>query len=174
VEDTEITIKHIMREEADEAVKQHFQAVKYVNLSSFPHIYPLCHAKFPKEIKTNSVWKPLRGPLHDWPLALCDASSLDADNDLIPADIVYPTYVAENLQVHYNSNQRWHYLSGQKPSEVLIFREVDSDLPLGPGNEFPPPALMYVSSHLGMIEKGCRIVPSNIHSAQRTKNLEKA
>ena len=35
-----------------------------------------------------NVWRPIRGPVQDLPLALCDARSF-TDNDLIASDLVY-------------------------------------------------------------------------------------
>lgn len=74
-----------------------------------------------------STWRPLHGPLEDWPLAICDASSVDFEADTMSADIVYPNWVTENVQVHYNERQKWYYLSNQMPSEVLVFRSAQSD-----------------------------------------------
>ncbi|KAL8811536.1 MAG: hypothetical protein Q9200_001728 [Gallowayella weberi] len=72
-----------------------------------------------------NVWKPLRGPLRDWPLALCDAASVQTDQ-LVAADAVFKSKVTENLQVHYDAGHRWYYLEDQKPSELLVFRQADS------------------------------------------------
>lgn len=72
-----------------------------------------------------SVWKPLRGPLRDWPLAVCDARSVSED-ELVVADQVYPKHVTENVQVHHGPSQRWYYLSNQQPEELLLFRQTDS------------------------------------------------
>lgn len=73
-----------------------------------------------------SAWKPLKGPVHDWPLAICDAQSLDVE-DLIPGDVVSIEKTEENMLVHYNARQKWYYLSNQQPSELPIFRQADSD-----------------------------------------------
>ena len=75
----------------------------------------------------SSTWRPLHGPLVDWPLVLCDASTVDFPNDTTPADIVYPQWVTENLQVHYNKGQKWYYLSKQLPSEVIVFTSMQSN-----------------------------------------------
>ncbi|KAH6861171.1 hypothetical protein BKA58DRAFT_368675 [Alternaria rosae] len=71
-------------------------------------------------------WKPLKGPLYDWPLALCDASTANATEDFVRGDIVYTTHVTENYRVHHSEQQRWFYLSRQTPSELLIFKQSDS------------------------------------------------
>lgn len=63
--------------------------------------------------------------MQDWPLALCDASSIEKE-DLVPCDIVSSAEITENVILHYNSGQRWHYLSNQLPSELLVFRQIDS------------------------------------------------
>lgn len=43
------------------------------------------------------------------------------------ADIVYPNWVTENVQVHYNDDQEWYYLSNHVPSEVLVFTSAQSN-----------------------------------------------
>jgi len=73
-----------------------------------------------------NIWHPLRGPLIDWPLALCDASSVDFRKDTMAGDIVDPDEVFENTQVHHNANQRWYYLHNQLPTELLMFKNADS------------------------------------------------
>ena len=74
-----------------------------------------------------SAWHPLRGPLVDWPLALCDASSVDFVHDTMAGDVVDRDAAFENTQVHYNSDQRWYYLPNQLPLELLIFKNADSE-----------------------------------------------
>lgn len=73
-----------------------------------------------------TIWKPLRGPLYDWPLALCDGSSVDAEKDLEPQDIVDRDEVLENVHVYHRPHHRWHYLSEQQDSELLVFRQADT------------------------------------------------
>lgn len=76
-------------------------------------------------VRCVTVWKPLRGPVLDWPLALCDSKSLE-DADIVPADAVYERVVAENCMIHHNPTQAWYYLAEQKPSEALVFKATDS------------------------------------------------
>lgn len=73
--------------------------------------------------------------MNDWPLAVCDASSVDPA-DLVPADIIYPNFVAENQMVQFNANQRWHWLSDHREDEVLAFKALDTASP-GTWREFP-------------------------------------
>jgi len=81
-----------------------------------------------------NLWKPLKGPVRDWPLAICDAGTVDIAKDLVTADVVYEDHVEENIQVHYNPNQKWLYLRDQQPTEMYVFRCADSrEHQVGPG-----------------------------------------
>ncbi|AEO67444.1 uncharacterized protein THITE_2088932 [Thermothielavioides terrestris NRRL 8126] len=73
-----------------------------------------------------STWFPLRGPLNDWPLAICDARTVDREADLMPGDIVYTDWATENLQVHHSDRHKWYYLPDQTVDEVLIFKSGES------------------------------------------------
>ena len=79
-----------------------------------------------RRVQWVNVWKPLRGPLYDWPLAVCDAATVDAAIDLEPADLLYPDYVTENAQVYFNPDARWWYLSGQGTDELVVFKQSDT------------------------------------------------
>src|SRR6201987_2379753 len=61
-----------------------------------------------------NVWRPIRGPVLDSPLALCDARSF-TDEDLIASDLVYPHVRGETSSVAYNPNHRWVYFSEMQP-----------------------------------------------------------
>lgn len=65
------------------------------------------------------------GPLTDWPLAVCDAATVDA-NDLIASDVVTRTGFTENSLVYFNPRHKWFYLDSQMPTELIIFRQVDT------------------------------------------------
>lgn len=72
-----------------------------------------------------SVWKPIRGPLRDWPLALCDYTSVDRA-DLVEVDEVHREDILESHGVQYNPSQEWYFLSDQTEDEILIFKAADS------------------------------------------------
>jgi len=72
-----------------------------------------------------NVWRPLQGPVFNWPLALCDARSIALD-DLIPADLVYPDKVGEVYGFAVNPGHRWLYYPNLQPSEVLLLKIFDS------------------------------------------------
>jgi hypothetical protein len=72
-----------------------------------------------------NVWRPIRGPVADSPLALCDAQSF-TDDDLIASDLVYPHVRGETSSVAYRPEHRWHYFSDMTPDEVVLIRVHDS------------------------------------------------
>ena len=72
-----------------------------------------------------NVWRPIRGPVLDSPLALCDARSF-TDDDLIASDLVYPHVRGETSSVEYKPGHRWYYFSEQQPDEVVLIRVHDS------------------------------------------------
>lgn len=80
----------------------------------------------PNCLTLQSVWKPLRGPLYDWPLAMCDAATV-SDQDTMAHDQVFMDTVRENQMIRYSPSQDWYYLAGQTQSELLVFRQVDSE-----------------------------------------------
>lgn len=80
----------------------------------------------PSFLTLRSVWKPLRGPLYDWPLAMCDAATV-SDQDIMAHDQVFLDTVRENQMIQHNPSQSWYYLAGQTQSELLVFRQVDSE-----------------------------------------------
>lgn len=72
------------------------------------------------------MWKPIRGPVQDWPLCICHPDSVDP-SDLHPGDLVYDDYVIENMQLHYADGQKWYYLSEQSADEAWVFIQSDSE-----------------------------------------------
>jgi hypothetical protein len=72
-----------------------------------------------------NLWRPIRGPLLDAPLAVTDATSL-ADRDLIAADLIYPDRRGEYYLVASNPAHRWLYASAMEQSEALLFKSYDS------------------------------------------------
>jgi hypothetical protein len=75
----------------------------------------------------NSIWKPLYGPLTNWPLALCDAQTVNLEEDCIATDVVTRIGWTENYQVYTNPHYRWYYLNNQEADELALFRQCDTD-----------------------------------------------
>jgi len=73
-----------------------------------------------------SIWRPLFGPLYDWPLAVCDWKSVDPTLDLVPSDNVYTHTAAETYNIYHNPDHRWYYMDAMQPNETLVFKSFDS------------------------------------------------
>ena len=72
-----------------------------------------------------NLWRPIRGPLRDAPLAVCDARSV-APQDLVPSDLVYRDRVGEIYGVTFNPDHRWFYVPDMQPDEALLLKCYDS------------------------------------------------
>jgi hypothetical protein len=76
-------------------------------------------------VQVINLWRPIRGPLRDAPLAVCDASSVAAA-DLVASDLVYRERVGETYSVTYNPAHRWFYVPAMQPDEALLLKCFDS------------------------------------------------
>jgi hypothetical protein len=72
-----------------------------------------------------NLWRPIRGPLEDAPLAVCDAQSV-APNDLVTAELVYPDRTGEYYLTRFNPRQRWFYAPSMEANEALLIKCFDS------------------------------------------------
>ena len=72
-----------------------------------------------------NVWRPIAEPLRDCPLAICDASSVEA-GDLLAADLLYPNRTGQIYYVAFNPAHRWYYVSDMRKDEVWLFKNYDS------------------------------------------------
>ena len=74
-----------------------------------------------------NLWRPIRGPLLDAPLAVCNAQTISPD-DLVASDLIYPHRVGETYAVKYNPAHQWFYVPGMRIDEVLLLKCYDSEL----------------------------------------------
>lgn len=72
-----------------------------------------------------NLWRSTRLPVLDAPLAVCDARSVRRE-DLVEADIVYPTRTGEIYEVLHNPAHTWTYFHAMNFDEVLLFKQYDS------------------------------------------------
>jgi hypothetical protein len=72
-----------------------------------------------------NVWRPIRGPVEEAPLAVCDARSI-APGDLIATDLLYPDRTGETYSIAYNPAHRWFYFPEMRREEVLFLKVYDS------------------------------------------------
>jgi hypothetical protein len=74
----------------------------------------------------NSVWRPIENPVQDYPLAVCDPSSVP-DDDLVECDHVRRKFKGATMYAYYNEAHKWYYLGQQRPDEILLLKIFDSD-----------------------------------------------
>jgi hypothetical protein len=85
------------------------------------------HSSGASLIDTNdSVWRPLCKQVEDTPLAFCDPRSVNV-KDLRAVDRPGEYFSGEMYILQHATDQRWYYLSHQKPHEVFVFVTWDSD-----------------------------------------------
>jgi hypothetical protein len=72
-----------------------------------------------------NVWRPIRGPIQDAPLAVADAQSVDSD-DLVATDLIYPDRTGEIYYVKFNPSHRWFYAPAMRQDEVMLIKCFDS------------------------------------------------
>jgi hypothetical protein len=76
-------------------------------------------------VQVINLWRPIRGPLHDAPLAVADARSV-APGDLVPSDLIYQHRTGETYAVTYNPAHRWFYVPAMQRHEGLLLKCYDS------------------------------------------------
>ena len=119
MEGAEKMIRRDMGDRAEALLQGKWRVVKFVQVSR--------NAEHGVDKVYLSIWKPLKGPLRDWPLAVCSADSVDFDRDAMPGDVVMSKQLVEDVHINYGQDQKWYYLSEQKTTELLIFQSADSD-----------------------------------------------
>ena len=72
-----------------------------------------------------NLWRPIRGPLRDSPLAVCDASSIGPDG-LVAVDLRYPERKGEIYYLAHNPSQRWYFAPDMQPDEAWLLKNFDS------------------------------------------------
>jgi hypothetical protein len=81
----------------------------------------LLHTRF----SVINVWRPIRGPIRDSPLAVSDARSVH-DNDLVATDLIYPDRTGEIYYVKFNPEHKWFYAPAMRDDEVILIKCYDS------------------------------------------------
>jgi hypothetical protein len=76
-------------------------------------------------VQVINLWRPIRGPVRDTPLAMCDGQTV-APGDLVASDLIYPNRDGENYTVKYNANHRWFYVPKMTADEALLLKCYDS------------------------------------------------
>ncbi|WP_307867214.1 CmcJ/NvfI family oxidoreductase [Variovorax sp. E3] len=74
-----------------------------------------------------NIWRSIKGPVLDTPLAVCDARSVMA-RDLVNAEVRYPRRTGEIYLATHSPSHRWSYFSAMDRHEALVFKQYDSQL----------------------------------------------
>jgi len=74
-----------------------------------------------------NIWRSIKGPVVDTPLAVCDARSVMV-RDLIPAEVRYPRRTGEIYVAQHSPLHRWSYYPEMDRHEALVFKQYDSQI----------------------------------------------
>ncbi len=74
-----------------------------------------------------NIWRSIRHPVLDTPLAVCDARSVGA-RDLIVGEVRYPHRNGEIYFLAPSPRHRWWYFSAMSRDEALVFTQYDSQV----------------------------------------------
>ena len=72
-----------------------------------------------------NVWRPLKGPVVDTPLAVCDARTV-APADWVASDMVYQDRRGEIYVATYSPAHRWLYFPRMTPDETILIKCYDT------------------------------------------------
>jgi hypothetical protein len=72
-----------------------------------------------------NIWQPLKGPVQEAPLAVCDARTV-APQDLIGTDMKYPDRTGETYALAFNAAHRWYFIPHMRPDEATLIKTYDS------------------------------------------------
>ena len=72
-----------------------------------------------------NLWRPIRGPVRDAPLALCDGASV-APHALRTVELRYPDRRGEIAYLVHQHAQRWYFASDMTVEEAWLFKNFDS------------------------------------------------
>lgn len=73
-----------------------------------------------------NVWKPIRGPVRDTPLAVLDARSIEPA-DFVTTDLRYEDRTGEIYSLTWRDSHRWFHYPEQCADEALLLKCYDSD-----------------------------------------------
>jgi hypothetical protein len=74
-----------------------------------------------------NIWRSIKWPVLDTPLAVCDARTLVV-SDLVVSDVLYPRRAGEIYHAVHSPRHRWSYYSQMDRHEALVFKQYDSQI----------------------------------------------
>lgn len=72
-----------------------------------------------------NLWRPIKGPVEQAPLAVADASTLEPE-DIVPVDLVYPQRTGEIYHIVHRRRHRWYFAPAMTPDEAILIKGYDS------------------------------------------------
>lgn len=82
-----------------------------------------------------NLWRPIRGPLRDAPLAICDGATVRPQS-LRTVELRYADRTGEIYYLMHDRGQRWYFASDMTVDEAWLLKNFDS-APPGPGHLAP-------------------------------------
>jgi hypothetical protein len=126
-----LVFDHTVRRRAPDAARQPSTRVHndYTETSGPQRVRDLtgerAEALLRKRFAYVNVWRPIRHPAADSPLALCDARSA-APADFVATDIIYPDRRGEIYGLTYSPAHRWSYFPNMGLDQALLIKCYDS------------------------------------------------
>lgn len=73
-----------------------------------------------------NVWKSLRDPVEELPLAICDATSQN-EGDMLRMELKYRERTGEIYVMRHAASHRWTYFPGMTSADALLFKTYESE-----------------------------------------------
>ena len=73
-----------------------------------------------------NVWKSLRDPVEELPLAICDATSQN-EGDMLRMELKYRERTGEIYVMRHAESHRWTYFPGMTAADALLFKTYESE-----------------------------------------------
>ncbi|KAF4992900.1 hypothetical protein FGRMN_6843 [Fusarium graminum] len=109
------------------ATKPHADVTPLGAIMELSHVFPGQEQFFKgTDYDIINVWRPLHGPNNDWPLAICDWTTIDPERDIVISDSIGRDRLDEHSLLHHNPVHKWYYIKDQAPSDLFVFRNTDS------------------------------------------------
>jgi hypothetical protein len=108
------------------ATRVHVDQTATSGVTRLEHAYPNeAQELLRRRVAIVNLWRPIKSPVLDAPLAVCDARSV-APQDLIASDLLYRDRRGETYNVKYSPQHRWYYAPEMRAEEALLIKCFDS------------------------------------------------
>jgi hypothetical protein len=71
------------------------------------------------------VWRPIRGTVETFPLAICSARTLSPAN-LVVSERRYPDRIGQTYAITYSPDHAWYWFPRMRRDEALVFKTYES------------------------------------------------